>query len=63
VLDVAFDQDNNRTRTGHSAHNLAILQTFSLNLLKQERSKKIGIKNRRLCAAWDNDYLAKVVFD
>ena len=38
VLDVAFDQDNNRTRTGHSAHNLAILQTIGLNLLKQEKS-------------------------
>ena len=62
VLDVAFDQDNNRTRTGHSAHNLAILQTIGLNLLKQEKSKKIGVKNRRLSAGWDDDYLARVLF-
>jgi predicted transposase YbfD/YdcC len=63
VLDVAFDQDNNRTRTGHSAHNLAILQTIGLNLLKRETSKKLGIKNRRLSAAWDDAYLAKVLFN
>ena len=62
MLDVAFDQDNNRTRTGHSAHNLAILQTIGLNLLKQEKSKKIGVKNRRLSAGWDDDYLARVLF-
>ncbi len=63
VLDVAFDQDNNHTRSGHSAYNQAILQTIGLNLLKQERSKKIGIRNRRLCAAWDNAYLAKLLFN
>lgn len=63
VLDVAFDQDNNRTRTGHSAHNLAILHSISLNLLKQDKSCKLGIKNRRLSAAWDNVYLAKLLFD
>jgi predicted transposase YbfD/YdcC len=63
VLDVAFDQDNNRTCTGHSAHNLAILHSISLNLLKQDKSCKLGIKNRRLSAAWDNAYLAKLLFN
>lgn len=63
VLDVAFDQDNNRSRTGHSAHNLAILHHIGLNLLKQEKSLKLGIKNRRLHAAWDDRYLAKLLFD
>jgi len=28
-----------------------------LNLLKQDLSKKLGIKNKRLVAAWNNDYL------
>jgi hypothetical protein len=26
--------------------------------IKQDSSKKIGIKNKRLVAAWNNDYLA-----
>jgi len=32
-----------------------------LNLLKQEHSQSLGIKNKRLLAGWDNNYLAKVL--
>lgn len=62
VLDVAFDQDNNRGRTGHTAHNIAIIHHIALNLLKQEKTAKIGIKNKRLKAGWSNDYLATLLF-
>jgi len=62
VLDVAFDQDNNRSRTGHTAHNIAIVHHIALNLLKQEKSAKIGVKNKRLKAGWSNAYLAKLLF-
>ncbi len=36
-------------------------QSFALNLLSQENTAKIGIQNKRLQAAWDNDYLAQVL--
>jgi predicted transposase YbfD/YdcC len=62
VLDVAFDEDNNRSRTGNLAHNLAILHHIALNLVKQERTLKVGVKNRRLNAGWDDSYLAKILF-
>jgi predicted transposase YbfD/YdcC len=62
VLDVAFDEDNNRSRTGHTAHNIAIVHHIALNLLKQEKSAKIGVKNKRLKAGWSNAYLAKLLF-
>lgn len=62
VLDVAFDQDNNRSRTGHTAHNIALIHHIALNLLKQERSARIGVKNKRLKAGWSNHYLAKLLF-
>lgn len=62
VLDVAFNQDNNRSRKDNSAHNLAIVHHLALNLLKQETSRRIGIKNRRLRAGWDNDYISRVIF-
>jgi predicted transposase YbfD/YdcC len=61
VLDVAFLEDHNRVRTGHAPENLAILRHLALNLLKQEMTKKIGIKNKRLRCAWDNEYLLQVL--
>ncbi len=61
VLDVAFDEDNNRARTGHSPHNLAIIRHVALNLIKQDTSTKIGVKNRRLKAGWDDTYLARLI--
>lgn len=62
VLDVAFDEDNYRSRTGHAAHNLAILHHIALNLVKQEKSAKLGVKNRRLQPAWSDAYLATILF-
>ena len=61
VLDVAMNQDKTRIRTGHAPENLAILHHVALNLLKQERTAKLGIKNRRLAAGWEHDYLLRVI--
>lgn len=57
VLDIAFREDESRVRKDYAPENLAILRHIALNLLKQDTSKKIGIKNKRLAAAWNNDYL------
>ncbi len=48
-------------RTGHAAENLAVLRHLALNLLRREASAKVGIKARRLKAAWDDDYRRKVL--
>ena len=61
VLDVAMNQDQTRIRTGHAPENLAILHHIALNLLKQDRTEKLGIKNKRLAAGWDHDYLLRVI--
>jgi len=61
VLDLAFDEDSNRTRTGHSAANLAVIRHIALNLIKAEETAKVGIKTRRLMAGWDNEYLLKII--
>ena len=34
VLDVAFDEDRSRVRTGHADRNLAVTRHLALNLLK-----------------------------
>jgi predicted transposase YbfD/YdcC len=61
VLDVAFREDACRTRTGHAPENLATLRHMAVNLLKQERSCKLGVKSKRLKAGWDEGYMLKVL--
>jgi len=61
TLDVAFREDESRARIGHSQKNLTVLRKIALNLLKLEKTAKGGIKNRRLQAGWNDDYLLKVV--
>jgi len=61
VLDIAFREDESRVRAGYAAQNLAVLRHIALNLLKQEPSANCGLKNKRLMAGWNNDYLLKVL--
>lgn len=61
VLDIAFREDECRVRKGHGAQNGAILRHIALNLLKQEKTAKCGIKNKRLKAGWDDSYLLKIL--
>lgn len=57
VLDMAFREDESRVRQDHAAENLAVLRHMALNLLKNEKTAKGGIRAKRLQAGWNNDYL------
>ena len=61
VLDIAFREDESRVREGHSAQNFAILRHIALNLLRQDRTAKLGIKAKRLKAGWDETYLRRIL--
>jgi predicted transposase YbfD/YdcC len=56
-LDVAFHEDNSRVRKGHGPTNMATLNRFALSLIKQDPSRKVGVKVCRKRAGWNNDYL------
>jgi predicted transposase YbfD/YdcC len=61
VLDVGFREDDCRIRKDNAPQNFAILRHISLNLLTTEKTSKTGVKNKRLRAGWDDDYLTKIL--
>jgi predicted transposase YbfD/YdcC len=61
VLDVAFREDDCRVRKGHAPENLATLRHIALNLLRANETVNLGIKNKRLTAGWNSNYLANVL--
>jgi predicted transposase YbfD/YdcC len=61
-MDVVFADDQMRARTGHAAHNLAVLKHITLNLIRLDPVKrKGGIKARRLIAATSDLYRAQLL--
>jgi predicted transposase YbfD/YdcC len=60
VLDVTFKEDLSRLRSGHGAHNMAVVRHFALNLVRQANDKR-AIKRRRKVASWNPDYLSKML--
>lgn len=56
VLDVAFNEDRNRTRKGTAPEAGALLRHIVLNLLRQDTASKRSIKNRRMKAALNPAY-------
>jgi predicted transposase YbfD/YdcC len=61
VLDISFREDDCRIRKDNSPENFALLRHIALNLLSQEKTAAMGIQNKRLQAAWDNNYLVRVL--
>ena len=60
-LDVTFNEDGSRVRSGNGAENFSVLRRMALNLLKAEKSTKRSLAGKRKDAAWDQDYLLKVL--
>jgi len=62
VLDVHFGEDQSRARTGFAPQNLGLLRRMVLNLIKKDDSQpKLSIRRKRNRAAWDNNYLLKLL--
>lgn len=63
VLDVIFDEDSSRVRTGHAQQNLAMMRRLAINMLNQEQTRKDSLKGKRQLAGWDNSYLERIIFN
>lgn len=61
TLDVSFSEDNCRIRKDFGAENFSRLRRIALNLLKQEKTTKCGIKAKQHKAGWDEQYMLKVL--
>ncbi|QJW93872.1 Mobile element protein [Frigoriglobus tundricola] len=62
VLDVAFREDAHRLRVGHAPENMALIRKMALAMLKKADAK-MGIKNKRLYAAWNPGFLEQIFRD
>lgn len=61
VLDVAFNEDHSRKRKDNAGENFALIRRITLNILKQDKSNRFGIANKRLKASYDQAYLLKLL--
>jgi predicted transposase YbfD/YdcC len=61
VLDVVFREDESRVRMGNAGENFGMLRKIAHSLLQQEKTAKVGVHNKRLKAALDQNYLLKVL--
>jgi len=61
-LDVAFNEDRCRMRKDNSGENFAVIRHIALNLLKKDDSK-MSLKAKRHRCAYDDEFLAHILFD
>ena len=62
VLDVQFGEDACRTRTDHSAENLALIRRMAPNVLHHNGPARESIRRRKLRAALNDDYRLRLLF-
>jgi predicted transposase YbfD/YdcC len=60
-LDVTFNEDRCRIRKDHAAENMVALRHITLNLLRQESSRRISLRQKRLLCSLDEHYLLTVI--
>ena len=61
TLDVTFNEDACRVRTGHAPQNFALLRRIALNALNLEQSLKRSNRQKSNRAAMDNNYMLTIL--
>lgn len=60
-LDVTFNEDACRVRTGNAAENFNVIRKIAMNLLKATTSRKLTVAKKRQLAPLNERYLAEVL--
>ena len=58
---MSFREEMCRARKDNGPQNINALRQIGHNLLKNERTLKVGIQGNRRNAGWDENYLLKVL--
>ena len=56
VLDVAFKEDDSRIRKDNAPANFAVLRHIAINIIGQNKSRKLSVKSKRFLATLDEEY-------
>jgi predicted transposase YbfD/YdcC len=62
MLDVVFHEDHSRIRKDNGPENFSLLRRIAVNLARQDKTTKAGVKGKRFKAALDDQYLLKLLF-
>ena len=60
-LDVTFNEDQSRARSKNAAQNLATLRRIALNLIRKDPLEKVSLRQKRIFAALDTDFLGQLL--
>jgi predicted transposase YbfD/YdcC len=57
VLDIDFQEDDDRKRNKNAAQNFSLINKVAINILKNDQTRNISIRRKKNIAAWDLKYL------
>ena len=61
TLDMVYDEDHSRTRTGNGAENLAILRHMVFNITRLADMPEKGMKRRKMAMTWNTSKLIAAI--
>lgn len=61
VIDMAMREDESRIRTDNAPANMAVLRHIALNLIRADKTRKVGVKASLKKAGWSTDYMGKLL--
>ncbi|AFY91553.1 ISAs1 family transposase [Chamaesiphon minutus] len=61
VLDVAFKEDDSRIRKDNAPANFAILRHIAVNIISENKSRKLSVRSKRFLATLDEEYSTELL--